>query len=286
MQLRERLNMAAFDSPIFRPAGRLIFKMARRKQMQAQSTATVFFRNPAQLSAFQGPLAPLIQTSCFRVLVAACSIGCEAYSLAAYLAHVFPHLDFRIDACDISKEAIAFARAGFYGPEHFPGGRTGGPTGEIEKILFLRDGEHWRVRDEIQARITFEIADVLSPRFNAYRGYDCVFGQNFMIHMNDAEAARSFPALADAVRPGGALFVGGMDLDTRPSLAAVHGLIPLDWKIAAIHDGDSMRRAAWPWHYWSLEPIDWSVKPAAPRYSTIFLKPSEDEDVRPNALAA
>jgi hypothetical protein len=34
-----------------------------------------------------------------------------------------------------------------------------------------------------------------------------------------------------------------------------------------------MRRSAWPWYYWSLEPISPRERNYLARYSTIFLKP-------------
>ena len=64
-----------------------------------------------------------------------------------------------------------------------------------------------------------------------------------------------------------------MDLDTKAGLVTQHRLVPLDWNIAEIHDTDDMRRSAWPWYYWSLEPISRCRRDYLTRYSTIFLKP-------------
>jgi SAM-dependent methyltransferase len=256
-----------------RPLGRWIYARQRRREIQAQSTATKFFRNLNQLAAFDGPLSAFTSAPQLRVLNVGCSVGCEAFSVAGHLALSNPRLDFQIDACDTSDEMLAVARSGAYSREHGLGAPTTWRERDLEARLFTRTGDRWLVVDDIRSRVRYHNADVLAPEFARYRGYDCVFGQNFMIHMNASEAERTFAALVAALRPGGALFAGGMDLDQRPALVASHGLVPLEWNLASIHDADDMRRSAWPWHYWSLEPIDTRAVPFLSRYSTIFLKP-------------
>lgn len=273
MSRRRLVNRFVFDLGIIQPVGRVLYAKARQRETPEQSTATKFFRNQAQLAALDGPLADIVAADRLRVLVAGCSMGCEALSLAGHLALSRPHLDFHIDACDISDEALAVARSGTYGSEHGLGMLQTARERDLEDRLFERRGARWHVVGDIRERISFAAGDVLSPQFAAKRDYDLVFGQNFLIHMRPADAARAFAALVAAVRPGGALFVGGMDLDQRPALVAEHRLEPVEWNIEAIHDADDMRRSAWPWHYWALEPIDRRAVPFAARYATIFRKP-------------
>jgi SAM-dependent methyltransferase len=67
----------------------------------------------------KGPLSGLADGQApLRILVAGCSFGCEAYSLAGYLAVRFPQVDWTIDAFDISQAAIAVAQRAVYGPKH------------------------------------------------------------------------------------------------------------------------------------------------------------------------
>ena len=123
------------------------------------------------------------------------------------------------------------------------------------------------------ASVSFCYGDVLSAEFGQFKNFDLVLGQNFMIHMDTASAAIALASLVAAARSGGALFLGGMDLETKTGLIASHGLVPIDWNVAAIHDADEMRRSAWPWSYWSLEPISRRRRDYLTRYSTIFRKP-------------
>jgi chemotaxis protein methyltransferase CheR len=192
MSRRNKLSRALFDLAPMRPAGRRIFARRRRIQVPGQSTATKFFRNLEQLSALDGPLAGLTAGRRFRGLVAGCSEGCEAYSLAGHLALSRPNLDFIIDACDISEDALATAMAGRYGRQHGLGDTSNPRKRDLEARLFTRSGDIWEVADDIRSRVHFESADVLSPGFSRYRGYDCMFGQNFLIHMNDSDAAQAF----------------------------------------------------------------------------------------------
>lgn len=269
-----KVNRLVFDLAPAQPIGRRIYSARRQRQTPAQSTATKFFRNLDQLTALEGPLRALTAQPSLRVLVAGCSMGCEAYTLGAYLAHAFTELDWRIEASDISEHALEVARTGVYGPEHGLGAPPVGLTAALlERLLIRESPTQWRVREDIAARIAFGVGDVLNPGFAGQEGFDVVFGQNFMIHMSAEDEAVAFANLVATTRPGGVLFLGGMDLDRRPGLVAKHGLLPVDWNLRVIHNADEMRRSAWPWDYWSLEPFNPSAPAFLQRYATIFQKP-------------
>jgi len=226
-----------------------------------------------QLGALEGPLVDLTKTGSLTALVAGCSYGCEAYSLGGLLALRFPHLNWKITAVDISYDALKIANAGRYTPQHGVGSPRDDLVKRLEARLFKKSGAEWTVVPDIRERVRFTYADVLSPQFQQFRSYDLVLGQNFMIHMDEASAATALASLVAAARSGGALFLGGMDLETKTSLLARHQLFPVDWNIAKIHEEDDIRRSAWPWQYWSLEPIHPRDRNYLMRYSTIFIKP-------------
>ena len=272
MRINE-LNHWLFNFAPSRWIGRHIYDWQRRHQLRAQSSSTKFFRNLQQLAALEGPLANLTKTGNLSVLVAGCSYGCEAYSLGGLLALRFPRLNWRITAVDISHEALKIAEAARYTSQHGLGSPRDNLEKQLEAGLFKRSGDEWTVVADIRERISFAYSDVLSAEFRQFKNYDLVLGQNFMIHMNDASAKSALASLVAAARPGGVLFLGGMDLETKTNLLAPHQLVPLDWNIVEIHEDDNMRRLAWPWNYWSLEPIHPHDRNYLTRYSTIFLKP-------------
>ena len=185
----------------------------------------------------------------------------------------FPHLNWRIVGVDIARDALGIANAARYTSEYGLGSARDDLAKRLEARLFNRSGDEWVVVTDIRERVSFAYGDVLSAEFRQFKNYDLVLGQNFMIHMNKASAETALASLVAATRSGGALFLGGMDLETKTSLLAPHQLVPVDWNVEAIHEEDDMRRSAWPWHYWSLEPINRRDRDYLTRYSTIFLKP-------------
>jgi chemotaxis methyl-accepting protein methylase len=272
MRINE-LNHWLFNFVPSRWIGRYIYDWQRRHQLRTQSTSTKFFRNLQQLVALEGPLANLTKPGNLSALVVGCSYGCEAYSLGGLLALRLPHLNWQITAVDISHEALKIADAARYTSQHGLGSPRDNLEKQLEARLFKRSGDEWTVVADIRERVSFAYSDVLSAEFRQFKNYDLVLGQNFMIHMDDASAKSALASLVAAARPGGALFLGGMDLETKTSLLAPHQLVPVDWNIVEIHEGDNVRRLAWPWNYWSLEPIHPHDRNYLTRYSTIFLKP-------------
>ena len=266
-------NRRLFDLAPARWIGRHIYSRQRRHQPRTQSTTTKFFRNLQQLATLDGPLASLTRADTMSVLVVGCSYGCEAYSLGGFLALRFPRLNWRITGVDISREALEVANAAHYTSAYGLGTARDGLAAELEARLFDRSDHEWIVVANVRERVSFAYGDVLSAEFRQFSNFDLVLGQNFMIHMNDASAETALASLVAATRSGGALFLGGMDLETKIRLLAPRKLVPLDWNIAAIHDEDEMRRSAWPWAYWSLEPINRKDHDYLTRYSTIFFKP-------------
>jgi hypothetical protein len=82
----------------------------------------------------------------------------------------------------------------------------------------------------------------------------------------DAEKCRR--NIGQLVSAGGYLFVSGVDLEVRTTVALNLGWEPVPELIAEIHDGDPSVRADWPWQWWGLEPLnrrrhDWQTRYAA-----------------------
>jgi chemotaxis methyl-accepting protein methylase len=264
------LVTSLLSSPLGRPAGTLIHRRVLARQQRSQSLATSFFRNLRQIGVFEGPLADVAARRPLSVLVAGCSLGCEAYTLAGYIKHRLRHLDFTMTAVDIDPHAITVAHAGHYGDEHMPAGDIRTAAAPIMERMFTREGARWRVNDDLRAHVTFSVGNVLAGDFAALGRFDIVLGQNFLIHMDDAMARRAFAALAARVNEGGAIFLAGADLDLRATEASRHGLTPVDWNIEALHEEDHVRRGGWPWNYWGLEPYDGAKPDAMRRYATIY----------------
>ncbi len=115
--------------------------------------ATAFFRNrpfieaffSALLSASEGPV---------KILVHACSLGAEPYSLAMWWLHkALPSYanktDLEIVASDIDPDFLEFAKQGSY-----PGNISAGMTSQ-EQSWFERNGEYFQVPDKVRRLVRF-----------------------------------------------------------------------------------------------------------------------------------
>jgi chemotaxis methyl-accepting protein methylase len=122
-----------------------------------------------QLAALEGPLSGLMQDGSLSVLIAGWSYGCETYSLGGFLALRFPRLNWRIDAIDISDEALRIAEIARYTFEHGLGPAEHDLATQIEAKLFDRSGDAWAVVTDIRQRISFSHGDVLSVEFQHFK---------------------------------------------------------------------------------------------------------------------
>jgi 2-polyprenyl-3-methyl-5-hydroxy-6-metoxy-1,4-benzoquinol methylase len=75
----------------------------------------------------------------------------------------------------------------------------------------------------------------------------------FLCHMEPAAAERCLRNIARLVKPGGYLFVSGVDLDVRTRVARGMGWKPVMDLIREIHEGDPSSRDGWPVDYTGLE---------------------------------
>jgi chemotaxis methyl-accepting protein methylase len=234
------------------------------------------------------------------ISILACSKGAEVYSFLWRLRSHRPDLHFVVQALDISREIIDFAKEGAYSiaaPGREP---SFGPatisddeklirsthkdqgTNEQESIFqrmcpseidamfdqgvnsvriksWLREGIQWRVGDASDGALIEE----LGPQ-------DIVVANRFLCHMDPPAAEKCLRNIAGFVRPGGYLFVSGVDLEIRTRVAKDLNWQPVTELIREIHEGDSSLAQGWPFHWWGLEPFcedfpDWGI-----RYASVF----------------
>jgi hypothetical protein len=264
------LNRSLFDSPGLGFAGRALHRVGKSRQVRTQSQTTTFFRSLAQFEV----LASILEGGAerpLRVLVTGCSIGCEVYSLLAVLTATRPDLSLEVVGVDISAEAVAFASRGVYPQEMWPRGPASLVTSLIDRAS--RSEGQFAVSAKLRQRSRFLVCDVRAPELDQLGDHDVVLAQNFMIHMQEDEAAMAFATLVRKVSPGGILAAGGMDLELRTKLARQHGLLPIVDRLHEIHEEDTLRRNAWPWRYWALEPVSIRHPDYPDRYVTLFRKP-------------
>lgn len=175
---------------------------------------------------------------------------------------------------DISADFVARAEAGRYLPQ---GVELTGPL-DVNTLasLFDRDGDELVVKSALQQNIRWLIGDAVDPgRAGSLGLQDVVLANNFLIHMNDREAASCMSNVAGLVRPGGLFVCRGVALAVRERVVQQLGFKPLARYIEEIHNADEKfdARKDWPWRYWALEPIDKSRKNWTTRYASMFQAP-------------
>ena len=274
--------------------GNFLHTLASIQSIRAQELSTFFLRNRPELELIRRLLDRKRKSDSLTVAVLGCSIGAEAYSVSWAIKSARPDLRLVLHAADISKEAIEFAKCSVYslkakltgtaiydcmGDGCWLLGQPDSPlTGaeifermtpvEMEEF-FDRNGDALAVKSWIKAGINWHVGDVREPGIlDAVGLQDLVVANNFLCHMDDAEAETCLRNIARLVRPRGYLFVSGIDLDIRAKVAGELGWKPVEDLLEEVHEGDSYLRRQWPCHYAGLEPLnrrrrDWRMRYAA-----------------------
>jgi two-component system CheB/CheR fusion protein len=170
---------------------------------------TSFFRDPQAFAALSHvALPPLLAAKAdgdpFRVWVAGCATGEEAYSIAIVLRELAERLqrDLRIQiySTDLDDEAIAAARTGLYSSNI-------GQDLSAEQLqrYFTRDDAGYRVKKEIRDMVVFAVQSV--TRDPPFTRLDLLVCRNLMIYLQPELQDRLIQTFHYALNPGGVLML-------------------------------------------------------------------------------
>jgi chemotaxis protein methyltransferase WspC len=143
-----------------------------------------------------------------RILSAPCSTGQEAYSLAAVLRLAgIPTDDFRIDAFDISRAALATAARGVYAD-----GALQTVPAELQTACGVLRDHHWHMHEPLRRTIRFERRNLaVEGALDTDAKYHLILCRNLFIYLNAEARAMLAESLSRALLPGGLLIVGAGD---------------------------------------------------------------------------
>lgn len=170
-----------------------------------------FWRNPGRWEVLENRFLPELAASSRRLKCwsAACSTGEEPYTLAMILdRHGFRHAE--ITATDIDAGVLEKAKAGRYDERSV---RDVPP--DYLNAYFVREGGEYVVLDRLKKMVRFEQGDLLRDPFG--RDHDLIICRNVMIYFTEPAKRDLYRRLADALRPGGILFVGSTEQIFTPS---------------------------------------------------------------------
>jgi chemotaxis protein methyltransferase CheR len=239
-------------------------------------TFTQFYRLPAQLDAFTGPVLEFVDAyrrpDPIRIVVMGCSTGAEPYTLSSVLLQRWPRLAFSIDAYDINADVIAIAAGASYPTRTVLDNPL--VTADFVSNTFNEEADLLIVKPKVAERVRFHLADALKPgACLAIPPADIVFAQNIMCNMRRPLASRLFDNITTLLKPRSALFIDGMDPDMRERRTRAKGLVPLTFELRRIHDEARLVRGErYPYYATGLEPFSPGRRDFERRYSTIFLR--------------
>jgi chemotaxis protein methyltransferase CheR len=144
-----------------------------------------------------------------RIWSAAASTGQEAYSIAMILAELRATLAAReveIVGTDIAREPLMRAREGLYSQFEVQRGLP------VKLLLrhFRKQGEMWRIADELRAMVSFRECNLLGD-LRALGPFDIVLCRNVLIYFDPPTKARALAAIARQMAPDGLLYLGGAE---------------------------------------------------------------------------
>jgi chemotaxis protein methyltransferase CheR len=171
---------------------------------------TYFLRHPAQLEALVSKVLPsLVQPGRqpLRVLCAGCSTGEEPYSIAL-LCREQGTVDaslLRVLGIDVNPRAIAHARRARYSPWSLRS-----VTGALRERWFQRAPEGFLLRPAVRDQVLFEERNLLeeAPAFWAPASFHVILCRNVMLYFPPEVIRRIIARMAQALVPGGYLFLG------------------------------------------------------------------------------
>jgi SAM-dependent methyltransferase len=238
---------------------------------------TFFFRNRPQLGLARRLSHQTRKRTTLTITVLASSIGAEVYSILWTIRSKRPDLKVVANTVDISKEALEFAQNGVYplGYSEFANEHIFASVTKEEMLeLFDNEGDRVRIKPWLREGIIWRVGDAADPQLVTLLGpQDMIFANNFLCHMYPTEAERCLRNIVQLVRPGGYLFVSGIDLDVRTRVVRDLMLEPITESIEDIHNGDSSLTRDWPLTYWGLEPFNMRRRDWRIRYSSVFCVP-------------
>jgi chemotaxis protein methyltransferase CheR len=256
------------------------YRLKLRFQPRQNRIYTQFNRFPRQYEVLLDHVLPRLlaerqptKEQPMEVAVFACCSGEEAYTLAYVLSARVPGLPVRIRGYDIVPEVVEQAKRAAYPREQV----FSSPfvNDEFANALFDCKDDVCSVKPQYVSPVSFEVGDITDAAYmDQLPRCELVFAQNVLFHLPRPVAKNAFKNLVRMLRPGGALFVNGMDMDMRVRLTKQYGLEPVAERIAEIHEDARVDRGAnWADSYWGREPLkmsrDWVRK-----YCTIYRKKS------------
>jgi chemotaxis protein methyltransferase CheR len=176
---------------------------------------TYFFREPTQFEVLRRQILPELcrergAETGLRLWSAGCASGEEPYSMAILLEEEGLAQGACVLGTDISRAALARARAADYSAWSFRGDENG-----LAERYFHRRGDRWLLEERIRRRIEFKhlnlASDTYPSRATGTEPCDVIFCRNVLIYFDPHTIEQVARRLFSALGPGGWLITAPSD---------------------------------------------------------------------------
>ncbi|GAB6158004.1 protein-glutamate O-methyltransferase CheR [Desulfotomaculum varum] len=165
-----------------------------------------FFRDIKMFQTLETKILPELmrQRGSIKIWSAACSNGCEPYSIAIIMEEISPGKRHQIDATDIDNTILRAAAAGVYNADAV----RNVPRDRLTKYFSQQQGKY-HISGTIKAKVSFKQHNLLADNYP--RGYDLIACRNVTIYFTREAQDKVNQKFAQSLNPGGYLFIGGSE---------------------------------------------------------------------------
>lgn len=168
---------------------------------------TEFFRNPELFDELDKYIKSvyLPKNQSLKIWSAACSIGCEPYSVAMMLQNSSTSAArHKILATDIDSTILAKAKEGEYTENEMKNVKP-----EYLNKYFKLVNNKYKINESIKNMVTFKKHDLI---LDSYEGnFDIILCRNVVIYFNTDVKNEIYRKFSQSLKPGGLLFVGATE---------------------------------------------------------------------------
>lgn len=167
---------------------------------------TEFFRNPELYVELEEKIKEelLRNKRQLKIWSAACSIGCEPYSLAIMLDKIDPAGKNTIIATDIDNTILQKAKFGEYAKNEMKS-----VTNDDLSKYFRKKDDKYYIDAKIKNKVNFKKHDLILDRYD--KDFDLIVCRNVVIYFNNDVKQEIYKKFSESLKKGGLLFVGATE---------------------------------------------------------------------------
>lgn len=167
---------------------------------------TEFFRNPELFDELKNEIRKGVNNSngTYKIWSAACSIGCEPYSLAMIIKELKTTKPVSILATDLDTTILNKAKIGEYSNIEM----KNVDSAMISKYFKVENGKYY-INDNIKEMVSFKKHDLILDDYE--KGFDCILCRNVVIYFKQEVKEEIYNRFAKSLKQGGLFFVGATE---------------------------------------------------------------------------